>query len=155
MADNKEPVSEAKPLDEQSEAELKRGAKARLKRLSPVAAATVVEETVRSKFVPNTGFIAFLREKAIVGLAVGFVIGTQVQSVVKQFITSFVDPLFKLLLPGDQVLSARTWTLRFQGHTATFGWGALLYTLLDFLFIVFIIYIMMKVLKLDRLDKKD
>jgi hypothetical protein len=44
-----------------------------------------------------TGFIDFLREHAIVALAVGFVIGTQVQSVVKQLVASFISPAFSLL----------------------------------------------------------
>jgi len=150
MADNKPPQSESKPLDEQTEAELKRGAKARLKRLSPVAAGIVVEEAVRAKVVPKTGFVAFLREKAIVGLAIGFVIGTQVQTVVKTFIADFIDPFFKLVLPGNLALSQRTWNI----YGASFKWGDMVYQLLDFLFIVFIIYAVMKFFKLDKLDKK-
>lgn len=150
MANTKPPISEAKPLDEQTEAELKRGAKARLKRLGPVAAGIVVEEAVRAKVVPKTGFVAFLREKAIVGLAIGFVIGTQVQGVVKGFIADFINPFFQLVIPGNQTLSQRQWVL----YGAEFKWGDMVFQLLDFLFIVFIIYTVMKLLKLDKLDKK-
>ncbi len=103
---------------------------------------------------PVGGFIEFLRERAVVGLAVAFVLGTQVQTVVKQLIASFVNPLFQLLFSGNKALSNRTFTLHFNGRYANFGWGALVYTLIDFLFIAFAIYAVIKLFQLDKLDKK-
>jgi len=148
MADTPEP----KPLDQKTETELKREAKARLRRLSPVAAAQVVGETMRDTAgKPATGFVAFLRERAIIGLAIGFVIGTQVQTVVKGFIADFIDPFFRLLIPGNQNLSQRQWVV----YGAQFKWGDMVYQVLDFLFIVFIIYLVIHMFKLDRLDKKS
>lgn len=143
------------PLSQKSDAELKREAKARLRHLDPATATEIVNDVVGKQVAGSVlGFVNFLREHAIVGLAVGFVIGTQVQTVVKQFITSFIDPLFKLLLPGDQALSARTFRLYFDGRHADFGWGAAVYVLLDFLFVAVTIYVVIKIFKLDRLDKK-
>jgi large-conductance mechanosensitive channel len=150
------PPSESKPLDQKTEAELKREAKARLKRLSPLTATQLVQETVRDKVgQPATGFIAFIHERAIVGLAIGFVIGVQVQTVAKSFITGFVNPLFTFLIPGNQVLSDHKWTWHINGHTADIGWGDLMYQLLDLFFLVFIIYLLVRIFKLDRLDKKS
>jgi large-conductance mechanosensitive channel len=148
MADN-----EGKPLDQKTEAELKREAKARLKRLDPIAAAAVMEESVKSKVAhrPRLGFTSFLREKGIVGLAVGFVIGSQVQVVVKGFIADFIDPFFKLVIPGNQTLSQRTWAI----YGTNFKWGDMAYQLLDFLFILLIIFLVIKFFKLDQLDKKS
>ena len=103
---------------------------------------------------PFGGFVQFLRERAVVGLAVGFVLGTQVQTVVKQLISSFIDPLFQLLLPGNRALSSRTFTWHFDGRHANFGWGALIYALLDFIFVAFAIYAVIKFFQLDKLDKK-
>lgn len=97
------------------------------------------------------GFVDFLREHAIVGLAVGFVVGTQVQSVVKQLISSFIDPLSKLFI-GNQ-LSAQTVAVHWHGNTADFGWGAFVYVLIDFLLVVGVIYALIKIFKLDKLDK--
>ncbi|HXR49420.1 MAG TPA: MscL family protein [Verrucomicrobiae bacterium] len=155
MTDTPTP-SEQKPLKEKSEAELKREAKARLRLLSPATIKAIVREVLHNRVGGSmSGFVTFLRERAIVGLAVGFAIGSQAQVVVKQFISSFVDPLFKLLIPGDQVLSARNWTIGFGGHTAIFGWGAMVYTLIDFLFILFMIYLVIHLLRLDQLDKKQ
>lgn len=103
---------------------------------------------------PAAGFIEFLRERAVVGLAVAFVLGTQVQTVVKQLISSFVDPLFQLLFSGNKTLSTRTFTLHFDGRHANFGWGALAYTLIDFMFVAFAIYAVIRLFQLDKLDKK-
>lgn len=155
MADSKESISESKPLDKKSDAELKREATARLRRMSPNAASAVVDGVKDRVSQPATGFVAFLRERAIVGLAIGFVVGVQVQTVAKSFITGFVNPLFTFLIPGNQVLSEHKWTVHINGHTANIGWGDLVYQLLDLFFLVFIIYVVVRLFKLDRLDKKS
>lgn len=96
------------------------------------------------------GFFTFLREKAVVGLAVAFVVGTQVQGLVKALIEHIIDPAFKLFL-GER-LSKRTFTFRFADNVANFGWGAVVYALLNFLFVVAAIYAIIKIFKLDKLD---
>jgi large conductance mechanosensitive channel len=97
------------------------------------------------------GFVQFLRDYAVVGLAVGFIIGLQAQAVVKQLVSSFIDPLFTLLF--GQVLNKERVTLHFHGRTASIGWGAFVYALLDFLFVMLLIYVVVKVFKLDRFTK--
>ena len=99
------------------------------------------------------GFVDFLREHAIIGLAVGLVIGTQVKSVVDQVVKSFINPLFTLLFGGEE-LSKRSFTLHFLGHRADFGWGAVVYVLVDFIFVLIAIYALIKVFKLELLDKQ-
>ena len=42
------------------------------------------------------GFAKFIREHAVVGVAVGFAIGSQAQVVIKQLITGFLDPASQL-----------------------------------------------------------
>lgn len=98
------------------------------------------------------GFVTFLREHAIVGLAVGFVVGAQSQAVVKQLIASFIDPAFQLFFGGAR-LSERTFTLHLWNNSANFGWGGMVYALLNLLFVLAIIYALIKLLKLDKLDK--
>lgn len=104
---------------------------------------------------PASGFVEFLRERAVVGLAVGFVLGTQIQTVVKQLISSFINPAFQLLFSGNKALSDRTFTLHFNNRHANFGWGALAYAIIDFLFVAFSIYFVIKFFRLDKLDKKN
>jgi large-conductance mechanosensitive channel len=108
---------------------------------------------IARKVNPVSGFVDFLRSHAIVGLAIGFVLGTQVQTVVKQIISSFINPLFVLIFPGNQTLSARTFTLHLDGRHADFGWGAVVFTIIDFVFIAIVIYAIIKLFKLDKLDK--
>lgn len=97
------------------------------------------------------GFVDFIRTHAVVALAIGFVIATQVQALAKDFIAGFLDPTFKLLF--GEALSGREFTLQFHGRTADFGWGGFVYGLLDFLFVLGTLYFLIKVFKLDKLDK--
>jgi len=100
---------------------------------------------------PARGFVGWLRENAVVGLAVGFVVGAQVQVVVKQLINSFIDPLSVLIF--GTALSAKAFTLTWHGRTASFTWGAFVYGLIIFLFTLLVIFMIIKFLKLDKLDK--
>ena len=102
---------------------------------------------------PIDGFVGFLKEYAVVGLAVGFAVGSQAQQVVKQILTTFIDPAFQLLF--GKALSTRTFTLHFRDHAANFGWGALIYSILKFLFVLGAIYTIIKLFSLDKLQKKD
>jgi large-conductance mechanosensitive channel len=110
---------------------------------------TVVKVT--QEINPVGGFVDFLREHAIVGLAVGFAIGTQAQTLVKQLVTSFIDPAFSLLF--GKALQVRTFTWHFRSHTGIFGWGAFVYSLLDFIFVLAAIYAIINFFNLDKLDK--
>jgi large conductance mechanosensitive channel protein len=100
---------------------------------------------------PVSGFVDFLREHAVVSLAIAFVIGLQSQTLVKQLVSSFIDPLFKLLF--GQTLSQRTFTLEWHGRAVAFTWGAFAYALLDFIFVLGAVYAIVKLLNLDKLDK--
>lgn len=107
--------------------------------------------TVIQEVNPVGGFVAFLRDYAVVGLAVGFVIGLQAQNLVKQLVNSFIDPAFQLLF--GQALSQRAFMLEWHGRTASFTWGAFIYGLLNFLFVLAAIYALVKIFNLDKLDK--
>ena len=100
---------------------------------------------------PVGGFLAFLRDYAVVGLAVGFVIGLQAQTLVKQLVASFIDPTFNLLF--GQALSQRAFVTHFHGRAVSYSWGAFAYALLDFLFVLGAIYAIVKIFNLDKLDK--
>ena len=110
------------------------------------------QQRVRVEINPVGGFMNFLREHTVITLAVGFAIATQAQAVIKQLISSFIDPLYGLLFNG-QTLSAKSATLHLNGRTEHFAWGAFVYTLIDFLFVLAVIYAIVKLLKLDKLEK--
>ncbi|HET8709133.1 MAG TPA: MscL family protein [Candidatus Saccharimonadales bacterium] len=100
---------------------------------------------------PVHGFVEFLRERAIVGLAIGFVVATQVQGVVKQLIASFLDPLSQLLFGAK--LSSQEFVAHLGSHETKFLWGSFIYTLIQFFVVVITIYAIVKFFKLDKLDK--
>lgn len=111
------------------------------------------EDAVRDRV---QGFVGFLRERAVVGLAVGFVVATQVQNLIKQLLASFLDPLTNLLFGAK--LTTRTFTWDYHGRHEDFSWGQFVYVLIDFFVVVITIYILIKLFKLDMLDapaKKD
>ena len=100
------------------------------------------------------GFMDFVREQGVVGLAVGLAIGAQVKQVVDQIVISFINPLVKLLSPSGRSLVDQTFTLHVGNRAADFGWGAFVSTLFSFLAVAASIYYVVKGLKLDKLDKK-
>ena len=113
--------------------------------------AEVVVDIVTPKAVD--GFIGFLREYAVVGLAVGLVIGSQLKVIVDTLTNAFINPLFILLFNAGS-LSTQTMTVNWRGRTADIGWGAVVYQVIDFIFIMMVIYAIIKFFKLDKLDKK-
>jgi len=99
-----------------------------------------------------SGFMGFLRERAVITIAVSFVVATQVQAVVNQLIKSFLDPLTQLLFGA--ALSSETFTLHYRSRKADFAWGSFVYQLISFFVIVITIYVLIKLLKLDKFEKK-
>lgn len=100
------------------------------------------------------GFVDFLREQSVVGLAIGLVLGTQAKALVDQLVLSFLDPLTGLLLPGEGTLKGKIFTLVLGGKSAEFKWGAFVSSLLTFVLVAAIVYYVFKGLRLDKLDKK-
>ena len=113
--------------------------------------ATVVVDVITPKSVD--GFIDFLREKSVVGLAIGIVIGTQIKVITDSMNAGFISPLFGLLLDG-QKLQEQTFTLSWHGRSAALAWGMVLYQIISFIFILAVFYAIIKFFKLDKLDKK-
>lgn len=100
---------------------------------------------------PVGGFADFLREYTVISLAIGFVVATQVQGLVKQLVAGFVDPFSKLMF--GTALSQRTFTLHWHTRAANFGWGDFVYELIDFLIVLIVIYTFIKIFRLDKLNK--
>jgi|SRR5579884_960603 len=101
---------------------------------------------------PFSNFIDFLKQHAVVGLIIGFVLGNQVQTLVKQLVQSFIDPLTQLLF--GTAISQKTFVLVLNGREASFGWGALVYAFVIFIFVLITMYIVIRLLKLDKLEKQ-
>lgn len=101
-----------------------------------------------------SGFMLFVREQGVVGLAVGLVLGTQVKILVDQLVASFINPIVGLILPGKGTLVEKTFSLSLGEKTADFTYGAFLSVLISFLAVAAVVYFIVKGLRLDKLDKK-
>lgn len=127
-------------------------------------AKTEAKKTTRTKKVTRKvksranneigGFVEFIRTQGIIGLAIGFVMGTQAKQLIDQMSRSFVDPILGLLIGGTQSLSEQTLYLQVNSRSATFAWGAFIYAVINFMIIAAVIYFTFKWLRLDKLDKK-
>ncbi|MEO5627520.1 MAG: MscL family protein [Candidatus Saccharimonadales bacterium] len=103
---------------------------------------------------PLQGFVDFVREQGVVGLAVGIVLGAQIKTLVDSFVVSFVNPLLGLLLPGNGNLALKTLTINVGSKKAVFLYGAFLTQVISFMIVAAIVYYVVHGLKLDKLDKK-
>jgi len=92
------------------------------------------------------GFLTFIREQGVMGLAVGFILGGAVSKVVTSLVENIVQPLLGYVLGSASGLNS----LAFGPIT----YGQFITALVDFLVIAAVVYLMVKVLKLDKLDKK-
>jgi len=101
------------------------------------------------------GFLEFFRSQGIVGLAIGFVIGTQAKVLVDQLSISFINPLLGLIIGGGNNLTAEKFSLTTNGNIAVFAWGQFVFVLINFIITAAIIYFVFKWLRLDKLDKKE
>lgn len=128
-------------------------AKSATKDRSDIALAAVKKHVTQRPAAVN-GFIDFLREQSVVGLAIGLVIGTQTKALADQLIASFINPLIGLLLPGRGTLDQKTFVLHLHEKSAVFAWGSFMATLLSFTTTAIVVYVVFKSLKLDRLTKK-
>ena len=95
------------------------------------------------------GFIAFIREQGVVGLAVGFILGGAVSKIVASLVDNLVNPIVGLAL-GKVDLADKAVTL---GNTSL-RYGKFISTLVDFIIIAAVVYFGVKMLGLDKLDKK-
>lgn len=118
------------------------------------AAKAAARARKRAAQTTESGFLTFVREQGVVGLAIGLVIGTQVKMVVDQLVSSFINPLVGLVLPGQGDLSQKKFTLTVGEKIAIFEWGQFVYVLISFLAVAAVIYYIIHWLKLDKIDKK-
>lgn len=101
------------------------------------------------------GFVEFIRNKGIVGLAIGLAIGSVASGAVTNIVQGFINPIVQFLVGSNDRLEAAHWTLHLWGRTADFKWGAALSSLITLVATVFVIYLIFRIAKLDQLEKSD
>jgi len=96
------------------------------------------------------GFMEFIREQGVVGLATGFILGGAVSKVVSSLVTDIINPILGVFLGA--VGGLETAALRLG--TVEIMWGSFVSVLIDFVVIALVVYYGVKGLGLDKLDKK-
>lgn len=106
------------------------------------------------------GFMNFVREQGVVGLAVGLAIGGAATILIKSLLDNVIMPPIGLLLGSAEGLKGLSIVI---GHHTVNGqtveillrYGAFINDLVNFLVIAFVVYLVVHVLGLDKkLDKK-
>lgn len=95
------------------------------------------------------GFFDFIRERGVMGIAIGIIIGTTVTALVRSMVDDIINPIVSLFLVEDTLKGAT-----FHLGNATIGWGNFVSALLDFIIIALVIYVLFRIFRLEKLDKK-
>lgn len=103
-------------------------------------------QTARTQVV---SFFDFIRERGVMGLAIGIIIGSSVTILVQSLVNDIINPIISAFLVDDN-LEGATFTI----GRVTIGWGNFVSALLDFLVVALAIYILFRVFRLEKLDKK-
>jgi large conductance mechanosensitive channel len=102
-----------------------------------------------------SGFMNFIREQGVIGLAIGLAIGAAAGDTVKKLVEGFISPIVQFIVGSQQGLEAASWHFEVAGRSADFAWGAFLSSLITLLATAFVVYQLIHVMKLDRADKKS
>jgi large conductance mechanosensitive channel protein len=119
--------------------------------------AAIKEKKIVSAAIKDThmgGFVNFIREQGVIGLAVGLAIGTAAGDTVKKLVTAFIDPLVQLIVGSQQGLQSASFTVEIAGRRGEFLYGAFVSSLITLIAVAFVVYAIVHFLKLDKLDKK-
>ena len=92
------------------------------------------------------GFVSFIREQGVVGLAVGFILGGAVSKVVTSLVQNIIQPLLGYVIGSAEGLNS----LAFGPIT----YGNFITAFIDFLIIAAVVYFIFRGLGLDKLDGK-
>ena len=119
--------------------------------------AAIKEKKIVSAAIKDThmgGFVNFIREQGVVGMAVGLAIGTAAGDTVKKLVTAFIDPLVQLIVGSQQGLQSASFTVEIAGRKGEFLYGAFVSSLITLIAVAFVVYAIVHFFKLDKLDKK-
>ena len=98
-----------------------------------------------------TGFMQFIKEQNVVGLAIGLVLGTAAGALVKSLIDNVIMPPLGFLLGSADGIKGLVLDMGTTpaGEHAVLAYGAFINDLINFLVLALVIYFVIKLLKLD------
>jgi len=95
-------------------------------------------------------FKDFLTEYKVMGLAVAFIMGAAVTTLVQSLVNNLIMPVVAYFIPGGG------WqTATFTVGTIVISWGAFLAALINFIIIAFVVFLIVKmVMREEKVTKK-
>jgi len=97
-------------------------------------------------------FAEFVREKGVIGLAVGIIAGTAVTKAVSSIVEGLLNPLIGALTGAAGNLNTLSYTLPLT--EITFKYGAVISALIDLIAVLFVVYLLFVKSPLNKIDKK-
>lgn len=135
-------------LEEELEAEDKRSERADKARERSLELAKLGAEKLKGG---AGGFMKFIREQNVVGLAVGLVLGTAAGGLVNSLIDNIIMPPLGFLLGSADGLKGLELNMGTTpaGEVAILHYGVFINDLINFLVLALCVYLVIKILKLD------
>lgn len=96
------------------------------------------------------GFMEFVREAGVIGLAVGFMLGGAITKLVASLVNDVINPTLGIFLGATKNLKEMALVV----NGAKIAWGSFVSNLIDFIIISAVVYFGVKRLGLEKLDKK-
>ena len=99
----------------------------------------------------GSGFMTFIKEQNVVGLAVGLILGTAASGLVNSLINNVIMPPLGFLLGSAEGIRGLVLTLGTtpSGEVAVLRYGEFINDLINFLVLALVVYCVVKALKLD------
>lgn len=94
------------------------------------------------------GFLDFIRERGVMGLAIGFIMGGAVSKITTSLSSDVLNPMIASVF-GGSTARIGDWAI---GSVAI---GKFIASIIDFLVLALVVYLIFRVLGLDTLDKKQ
>jgi len=98
------------------------------------------------------GFIDFIREQGVVGLAVGIILGAAAKDVVDSLVKDIISPLIGLVFDAEN-LGAETFALGSGDDAVIIGWGNLASKIISFAIVAAVVYFVLNRF-MKKLDKQ-
>lgn len=97
-------------------------------------------------------FITFIREKGVLGLAVGIIMGGSITKLVTSIVDNLLSPVISAVTGAAGNLNALEYTMPLT-H-AVFKYGAFISSLIDFMAVLAVVYFVFVKSPLNKIDRK-
>ena len=97
-------------------------------------------------------FAHFIREKGVIGLAVGIIVGGAITKLVTAIITDLVNPVIEAILGKTQNLADYSFKIPFTSINLLYG--DLILELINFSSIMLVVYLIFMKSPVKKIDKK-